>query len=105
MDFGKLKYHIAVKNKAYSGQRVAYKTLSLTLVDSSDEDVLNSQGLSELRKKRIIRLTHEAREQGLLLSYGDLNTLLFSSVSTLKRDVSSLERQGCVVPLKGRRKG
>jgi len=109
MDFGKLRYYIAAKNKVKAkveaeAKDFSAKTLMLTLIDMSDEDILRSQGLSELRKKRIVRLTEEARKQGMLLSYEDLNALLLSSVSTLKRDVNSLERQGCAVHLKGRRK-
>lgn len=104
MDLGKLKYYIAAKNKVkVEAEDVsAAKTLMLTLIDMSDEDILSSQGLSELRKKRIIRLTGEARKQGMLLSYEDLNALLLSSVSTLKRDVNSLKREGYVVPLRRR---
>ena len=105
MDFGKLRYHIAMKKNACSEQRIACKALMLTLIDMSDEDILSAHGLSELRKKRLVRLTEEAWKQGMLLSYEDLNALLLSSVSTLKRDVNSLERQGCFVPLKGRRNG
>ncbi|MFA4827690.1 MAG: DUF1670 domain-containing protein [Thermodesulfovibrionales bacterium] len=106
MDIGKLRYHIATRKKVKEGQIggiVSIKSLMLTLVDMSDEDILSAQGLSELRKKRIVRLTEEAQKQGMLLSYEDLNALLLSSVSTLKRDVNSLERQGCFVHLKGRR--
>ena len=103
MDIGKLRYHIAIKPKAEVKDVSSAKTLMLTLVGMNDEDILSSQGLSELRKKRIVRLTEEAQKQGMLLSYEDLNALLLSSVSTLKRDVNSLERQGCFVHLKGRR--
>ncbi len=107
MDFGKLRYHIATRKKVKEGQIgeiVSTKSLRLTLIDMNDEDTLSAQGLSELRKKRIVRLTEEAQKQGMLLSYEDLNALLLSSVSTLKRDVSLLEKHGCVVHLKGRRK-
>lgn len=102
MDFGKLKYHVA---RNAMPQDNFMKTLMLTFIDNNDEDVLSSQGLSELRKKRIVRLTSEAQSQGILLSYDDLNALLLSSVSTIKRDVSSLEKQGYSIPLKGRRRG
>ncbi|MDD5435160.1 MAG: DUF1670 domain-containing protein [Nitrospira sp.] len=101
MDFGKLKYHVVIKS---GNEGLVAKTLRLTLIDSRDEAVLSSQGLSELRKKRIMRLTTEAQEQGLLLSYEDLNALLLSSVSTLKRDINILEKKGYSIPLKGRRK-
>ena len=98
MDLGKLKYYIAARKQEY-------RTLMLTLVDAADEDTLSSQGLSELRKKRIVRLTEEAQKQGMLLTYEDLNALLLSSVSTLKRDVSILEKSGYSVPLRRRRNG
>ncbi len=117
MDFGKLKYHIVMKSRTkgfavrrstlFGGSTEAAemkKTLRLTLIGRNDEDILRSQGLSELRRKRITRLTHEAQRQGMLLSYEDLNALLLSSVSTLKRDINVLEKQGCSIPLKGRRK-
>ncbi|MBI4689367.1 MAG: DUF1670 domain-containing protein [Nitrospirae bacterium] len=102
MDFGNLKYHVTVRAmvKDYN-----VKPLMLTLIDVDDEDILTSQGISELRKKRIIRLTHEAYKQGMPLGYEDLNALLLSSISTLKRDVNILERHGYSIPLKGRRKG
>lgn len=114
MAFGRLKYHIAVKTKAEVKAKVktkdlrpaeAGKTLRLTLIGMKDEDILRAYGLSELRKKRVLRLTHEAQRQGRLLSYEDLNALLLSSISTLKRDVSLLEKQGCAIHLKGRRRG
>ena len=57
MDLGKLKYYIAARKQEY-------RTLMLTLVDAADEDTLSSQELSELRKKRIVRLTEEAQKQG-----------------------------------------
>lgn len=101
MDFGKLKYHIVIRGR---DKIFTEKTLRLTLIDGQDEDVLSSEGLSELRKKRIIRLTEEAQRQGYLLSYGDLNALLLSSTSTLKRDISILEKEGHSIPLKGKRK-
>ncbi|MCX7793698.1 MAG: DUF1670 domain-containing protein [Thermodesulfovibrionales bacterium] len=95
MDFGKIEYF--VKNGSFS-------RILLTLIGQSDEDVLKKEGLRKLRLRRILRLTHEAKEQGLLLSYEDLSALLLCSVSTLKRDIAYLERQGKEVPLKGRRK-
>lgn len=102
MDFGKLKYHITVRAGVKDSN---VKPLFLTLIDAQDEDILSSQGISELRKRRILRLTHEAHKQGMPLGYEDLNAILLSSVSTLKRDINILEKYGYSVPLKGRRKG
>jgi len=109
MDFGKVKYHIAVRTKTKikaegKVKDFTAKSLRLTLIGRNDEYILSSGGLSELRKKRIMRLTREAHKQGVPLGYEDLNALLLSSVSTLKRDINILEKQGYVIPLKGRRK-
>lgn len=95
MEFGRIEYFL--KNGSY-------KKILLTVIGQSDEDILKKEGLRKLRLRRILRLTHEAQEQGVLLSYEDLSALLLCSVSTLKRDVAFLERSGKSVPLKGRRK-
>lgn len=95
MEFGRIEYF----KKNGSNKRII-----LTLIGQSDEDVLKREGLKGLRLRRIIRLTHEAQDQGVLLSYEDLSALLLTSISTLKRDVAYLERQGKKIPLKGRRK-
>ncbi|MFA4827689.1 MAG: DUF1670 domain-containing protein [Thermodesulfovibrionales bacterium] len=76
-----------------------HRLLSLQLT-VCDEDDLNHVSLSELRRKRIIRLLKEAKEQGYLLSYKDLNLILLSSLATLKRDISYLRKQGIEVFIK-----
>lgn len=95
MDFGRIEYFL--KNGSV-------RKIFLTIVGQSDEEVLKREGLRGLRLRRILRLTHEAEEQGTLLRYEDLSALLLTSISTLKRDVAYLERHGNKVPLKGRRK-
>jgi DeoR/GlpR family transcriptional regulator of sugar metabolism len=69
-----------------------------------DEDVLRVEGIASLRRRRIVRLTEEARQQGVLLGYEDLAGLLLVSMATLKRDVSYIENGGYTVFLRGRRK-
>lgn len=78
-------------------------SLLLTLVGREDLEILKSEGLAGLRRKRLMRLSSEAVSQGALLGYEDLCCLLISSLSTLKRDVSIIEEAGISVPLKGRR--
>ncbi len=95
MEFGRIEYFL--KNGSV-------RKIFLTLIGQSDEEVLKREGLRRLRLRRILRLTHEAEEQGTLLRYEDLSALLLTSISTLKRDVSYLERMGKRVPLRGRRK-
>jgi len=77
--------------------------LLLSLVTEEDLSVLREKGVREVRLQRIVRLTHEAEEQGQLLTYEDLSVLLVTSTSTLKRDIVHLESRGIRVPLKGRR--
>jgi hypothetical protein len=97
MDFGKIAYTLT------DGNGDGPRTLRLTLIGQGDEDTLGKEGLAGLRRKRIVRLTNEARLQGALLSYEDLSVLLFTSLATLKRDVKQLDSEGDPVPLKGRR--
>lgn len=97
MDYGKIDYHIDTKGG------VALR-LRLTLVGQGDEEVLLEEGLSGLRRRRILRLALEAEKQGYLLGYEELSGLLFTSLATIKRDVRSLEDAGYSVHLKGRRK-
>lgn len=75
----------------------------LTLDAARDDfDVRVQQGVTALRRTRIMRLTLEAREQGGLLSYEDLAfRLLNCGVRTLVRDVEHLRRQGLAVPTRG----
>jgi hypothetical protein len=79
-------------------------TLRLTLVGDGDAETLKREGVSALRRKRLIRLASEAFEQGCPIGYRELSDLLFTSVSTLKRDVAYIEQRGGIVPIRGRRK-
>ena len=92
MDLGKVEY--------MAGGR----SLNLTLVEQEDFNILKSDGLAGLRRKRLLRLATEAVSQGAMLGYEDLCCLLVSSVSTLKRDVAVIEDAGVSVLLKGRRR-
>lgn len=79
--------------------RLIYKVIDgnnlreLRLTICHEEDSKNGS-LSDIRRGRIIRLLREAKEQGYLLSYRDLNLILLSSPATLKRDINYLKKQG-----------
>lgn len=75
----------------------------LTLDAARDDfDVRVQQGVTALRRTRILRLTTEAREQGGLLSYEDLAyRLLNCGVRTIVRDVEHLRKQQIAVPTRG----
>jgi len=76
-----------------------HRLMSLRLTVCNEED-LRHGSLSEVRRKRIMRLLQEAKEQGCLLSYNDLKLILLSSIATLKRDISYLKNQGVEVLIK-----
>ncbi len=84
--------------KVEEGQRLM--SLNLTVCDEED---LSHGSLSEIRRKRILRILQEAKEQGCLLSYKDLKLILLSSLATLKRDISYLRKQGMEVLIKNGR--
>lgn len=97
MEFGKLEYTVVDEG----GAEVS---LRLTLVGQGDEELLVGSGLAALRRRRIQRLSKEALAQGAVLTYGDLSSLLLSSLATIKRDVRELEKDGPYIPLRGRKK-
>lgn len=100
MEFGKIEYTCTSRKDGYARRR----RLRLTLIGLDDKKVLERHGVRALRLNRVIRLTREAREQGCLLGYDDLAALLLTSIATLKRDVSHIEKNGQAVHLKGRKR-
>lgn len=78
------------------------KTVVLTL-DAGEEDlrVRREQGVIELRRHRLQRLTNEAFSQDGLLTVEDLaNRLLNCGERTLTRDIAALKKQGVVLPIR-----
>lgn len=67
-----------------------------------DLEVRARQGVTGLRRTRILRMCSQAREQGGLLSYEDLAyRLLNCGTRTIVRDVEHLRTEGLVVPTRG----
>jgi predicted transcriptional regulator len=79
------------------------KTLEvrLTVDHRFDTDILARHGTEALRRTRILRYAWEAYEQGGLLSYEDLMSLLVVDASTIKRQVAKLRDEGFIVPTRG----
>jgi biotin operon repressor len=101
-DIGQMTF-LAVSADSPPGQPVAacqQVTITLTL-DCPDDLVVLGQGLAELRRSKIERLTQEAQEQGALLTQEDLARLLCTSRSTIKRDIAQLRANGLDVPTRG----
>jgi hypothetical protein len=77
-------------------------TVLLTLDAKGDSTLRAREGVTGLRRHRILRLASEARDQGGLLSYEDLAyRLLNCGVRTIVRDIAALRRRGLEVPTRG----
>ncbi len=70
--------------------RNTYRTVDLTFCSGEDDYVFSEEGVVELRKRRLRRLLEEAERQDVHLSYRDLELILSTSRSTLKRDMRML---------------
>lgn len=70
-----------------------------------DRDVLQQHGPIALRRVRILRLVHEALDQGAAATQEDLAQVLHVSVRTIKRDCAHLVSQGFTVPTRGNVQG
>jgi hypothetical protein len=80
-------------------------TVILTLLESNDSLDLSSQSDSgrsaEMRCRRIMRISVEAKDQKGLLTQEDLSRLLMCDVRTIRRDIQVLKDKGIVVPTRG----
>jgi hypothetical protein len=101
---GQLHY-LAIDENEPAGKPITLcKKVSVKLsLHKPEEDltVYKKSGLAGLRHHKLLRLTNEAIDQGGVLSYEDLTFILTSSIATIKRDMSSMRRQGIVLPSRG----
>jgi len=103
---GQLKYS-CVSSSEPPGKPISechMATVILTLFEDYDKQnlsYLNKDASIELRHRRLLRITSEAREQGGLLSQEDLSEILMCDVRTIRRDIAILREQGIVVPTRG----
>lgn len=74
----------------------------LTVTETSDIEIA-SKDMNELMKKRIIRLTNEAFDQGALLTQADLAIILGESLRTITRKCAELKDEDIIVPTRGNR--
>jgi hypothetical protein len=100
---GQITFHAASAEEPPGNKASEMKSVPvhLTFHDRIDMEVLAQEGTSGLRKQKILRMTHEALEQGGLLTQEDLAVLLCSSRRTIKRDMNELKSQGIDVPTRG----
>jgi hypothetical protein len=100
---GQITFHAASSSEPPGKKVSEIKTVPvhLTFHDRTDMEVLYKEGVAGLRKHKILRMAHEALEQGGLLTQEDLAVLLCSSRRTIRRDVKDLKEQGIDVPTRG----
>jgi hypothetical protein len=95
---------VAAEEPAGKALEECQKVSALLTLDAGQPDfqVRLAHGVEGLRRRRILRVTAEAREQGGLLSYEDLAFRLFNcGVRTIVRDVQALRRREIEVPTRG----
>jgi len=76
----------------------------LTLFHPDDITTLKEEGVAAVRKKRIIRITCEAKEQGGYLTQEDLAILMGNSPRTIRYDIKEIRNDGIEVPTRGQMK-
>ena len=83
-------------------------TVILSLFKPDDTDELlcsaNKQRQVNVRRRRLIRICDEAKDQGGLLSQEDLASILMCDVKTIQRDCKALKDLDIVIPTRGQQK-
>jgi len=75
--------------------------VTLTMSFIGEEKLERHKGLSHLKKIKVHQLAWEAYEQGGLLSYEDLESILGISISTIKRYIKQYKAESIIVPTRG----
>ena len=100
---------ILVRRDAGHGRSLAETPMTEVIwtVDAGleDREVLQRHGHVALRQARILRLVHEALDQGAAATQEDLAQVLHVSVRTIKRDCAHLASQGFEIPTRGNLQG
>jgi len=83
-------------------------TVNLTLYDENDHgnfSITNNKDRSiELRRRCLVRIVEEAKEQGGYLTQEDLSRLLKCDIRTIRRDTKDLKDLGIILPTRGQQK-
>jgi ribonuclease BN (tRNA processing enzyme) len=72
---------------------------------AEDADVEIAEGVTGLRRGRILRLLEEALEQDAVLTQEDLAWILNVNVRTIRRDIQVLKEEGHAIHTRGQLKG
>ena len=73
----------------------------LTLCHPEDIDILQQGGTKAVRKRRIMRMASEAKEQGALLTQEDMALLLCNAPRAIRYDIQEIREEGIEVPTRG----
>lgn len=83
-------------------------TVVLTLFDERDKGDFSTENnkdrSQELRRRRLVRISEEAKEQGGYLTQEDLSQLLMCDVRTIRRDIQKLKIIDIILPTRGQQK-
>lgn len=107
---GQIKYQcISAKEGAGKSLRSCEMvTVNLTIFDEKDHgnfSTKNNKDRSiELRRRALVRIADEAKEQGGFLTQEDLAKLLWCDVRTVRRDTKQLKELGIILPTRGQQK-
>jgi hypothetical protein len=104
LDLGQIKLLVVAAHEPAGKplEQCQKMTVLLTLDAQEDWSLRAREGVTALRRQRILRLAAEARDQEGLLSYEDLAyRLLNCGVRTIVRDIAALRRRGLEVPTRG----
>ncbi|MCB0167983.1 MAG: DUF1670 domain-containing protein [Anaerolineae bacterium] len=101
---GQVRTHVA-SLEALSGKEKQVEVVLTIDAGPEDDDVKQRDRAAGLRRGRILRLLEEAVEQGGILSPENLAQLLGIELSTLHRDLNSLEAEGHPLYLRDRLNG
>ena len=79
-------------------------TVKLRLICEEDREELPDDGKQASvwrRRRKLLRISEEAREQGGVLTQEDLAELLNTDVRTIRRDIRELKEEGIIVATRG----
>jgi len=70
-----------------------------------DQEMLFRDGVTAVRRARLLRITEEAHDQGISLTQEDLAFNIFGcGLRTIRRDIKALRDKGVYVPTRGQQK-
>jgi len=107
---GQMKYHCIAAEEGAGKPLKDCKMLPvvLTLFDERDKGDFSTASYKdrslELRRRRLVRIAEEAKEQGGYLTQEDLSELLMCDIRTVRRDIKTLKDAGIILPTRGQQK-